>query len=690
MAFLETFIADVIFRLRTFTALNLVDLGLVTMLFFAILSFVRRSQAGVLLRGVLILIVLLLVTTLVLPLPTLTWIILGLMIALLIATPLTLQNELRRWLEQIGRNPVLSRLARRSTAEKVLIPIRRAVRDLAATHTGALIVLEGEDPLDEIIESGIAINGELTSELLLTLFFDKTPLHDGAVVLRGEQVVAAGCVLPLTQQEPEGAERRYGTRHRAALGLSEASDAFVVVVSEETGQIALAQRGELLRNVDEATLRQQVADFYVGVSRKRPFAKQQRTWQQRLLAFLKALFTNIFYAIFALIFALLAWAAVIERTNPTETRSFVVPLRVAELAEGMSLTAQPPATVTVAVKSTADLLQTLQAESFQATLSLAEAETGLQRLPVAVTTVTDQLQILSVTPAEIDVETAVIISRTLPLAANVLGADQTSLVYEIVGLPMVNPQEATVQGPAPLVAQVQQLQVAVSAANATATIRQAVAIEAVDGNGRLIEGLLIEPAQAQVTLQVRRRLDVREAGVRAVTTGTPAEGYWLSGLSVQPSSVLLQGDAEVLATMTSFVNTLPIDVSVAYGDVTVAIPLDLPPGIQSFDAQGNPLGQVTVLAQISAREGDLLLERPFTLVPASPEDGRVPEQDTITLLLRGPLPVLREIEINPDLVQVTLDLRQWPTGDDVEAIPAVAVPEDVSYQIIDGPILIQR
>ena len=154
--------------------------------------------------------------------------------------------------------------------------------------------------------------------------------------------------------------------------------------------------------------------------------------------------------------------------------------------------------------------------------------------------------------------------------------------------------------------------------------------------------------------------------------------------------MLLQGDAEVLATMTSFVNTLPIDVSVAYGDVTVAIPLDLPPGIQSFDAQGNSLGQVTVLAQISAREGDLLLERPFTLVPANAEDGRVPEQDTITLLLRGPLPVLREIEANPDLVQVTLDLRQVPQGDDVEVTPLVAVPADVSYQIINGAILIQR
>ena len=165
------------------------------------------------------------------------------------------QPELRRALERIGRVGSLAWLfspTDERTAEHVAAEIARAATVLAGQVHGALIVLERETGLEEIAESGVMLHADLSADLLVTIFMPKTALHDGAVIVRGEQIVAAGALLPLAETTVQ--VERLGTRHRAALGISEQTDAVVVVVSEESGQVSLVERSRIRRNLNEAQL----------------------------------------------------------------------------------------------------------------------------------------------------------------------------------------------------------------------------------------------------------------------------------------------------------------------------------------------------------------------------------------------------------------------------------------------------
>jgi diadenylate cyclase len=149
---------------------------------------------------------------------------------------------------------------RESGAQQVIHEVTQAVEALARERTGALIVLEGDTGLEEHIESGERIDADVSARLLTTLFFPGTPLHDGAVIVRGDRIIAAGCVLPLTQRDL--ADSSLGTRHRAAVGITEQNDAMAIVVSEETGIVSVARAGRIARRLDAQRLRTLLQAFY--------------------------------------------------------------------------------------------------------------------------------------------------------------------------------------------------------------------------------------------------------------------------------------------------------------------------------------------------------------------------------------------------------------------------------------------
>jgi diadenylate cyclase len=190
----------------------------------------------------------------------------------LFAIVVVFQPELRRALEQIGRVGSFNRLfvsGDVSGAERVAREISRAARLLAGAHHGALIVLERDTGLQDLAtESGVPVHADLRAELLVTIFYHGTALHDGAVIVSGERILAAGVLLPLSQNVLDS--ERYGTRHRAAIGISEQTDAIVVVVSEETGSISLVMRGRIERNLTEEQLRRRIFNLI------RPQAPRQR------------------------------------------------------------------------------------------------------------------------------------------------------------------------------------------------------------------------------------------------------------------------------------------------------------------------------------------------------------------------------------------------------------------------------
>lgn len=238
---------------------NLLDVALVSLIFFVLLRFFRGTQAVQLLRGILLITLLTAIISQSTNLIAFNWLLNRSMSVILLAIPIIFQPELRRALERVGRSaPWLGRRTDNAGTQRVISEIVKVVEQLAQRKHGALIVFEGDTGLAEVAVRGVSLNAEVTAELLATIFFPNTALHDGAVVIRGERIVAASCVLPLSDGD---LDNQLGTRHRAALGITEQSDALAIVVSEERGTVSAAQNGRILR-VESGTLRTVLSRFY--------------------------------------------------------------------------------------------------------------------------------------------------------------------------------------------------------------------------------------------------------------------------------------------------------------------------------------------------------------------------------------------------------------------------------------------
>ncbi len=261
------FLNNLFFIFERLDWLGVIDILLVTAIFFAVLYLVRGTQAMVLLRGIIfILVVIALVTSLV-NLPAFSWLVRNVLPVTVFAIPVIFAPEIRRALERIGRAGTFFRASDKKASEDVQQTIQAVVgaaARLSARQHGALIVLERFDPLDEYINTGAVIKSEVTAELLMQIFYPNTPLHDGAVIISNNKIVAAACVMPLSSSGilARSPERKMGLRHRAALGISEVSDAIAVVVSEETGTISIAHAGRIIRRLDGERLENILMAFY--------------------------------------------------------------------------------------------------------------------------------------------------------------------------------------------------------------------------------------------------------------------------------------------------------------------------------------------------------------------------------------------------------------------------------------------
>ncbi|MBX3054291.1 MAG: diadenylate cyclase CdaA [Caldilineaceae bacterium] len=240
---------------------NLLDVGLVTLFFFLLLRLFRGTQAVQLLRGLLVIGLVIIVITRTVELTAFSWLLSSSSVAILVAIPVIFQPELRRALERVGRGmPLLTRRADGAITQEVVSVIVRTCTQLADNRHGALIILEGTTGLGEYIDRGVSVDGDVTTEMLMTIFFPNTPLHDGAVIVRDSRIAAAACVLPLTSRDT--LDSQLGTRHRAAIGVTEQSDALSIVVSEETGAISVARNGRIVRRLDDNRLRRILTDFF--------------------------------------------------------------------------------------------------------------------------------------------------------------------------------------------------------------------------------------------------------------------------------------------------------------------------------------------------------------------------------------------------------------------------------------------
>lgn len=228
------------------------DILLVTLVIYSGFVLIRGTRAVQVLRGFVVLGLIIFFLSQFVELPAFDWMIGNILPVLLLAIPVIFQPELRRALERIGRTGYMYRWFRRQEVSPVVLAVKDACLRLSQRRHGALIVFERDTGLLEYIDTGILMNAEVSPELLLTIFNKNTELHDGAVIIRNDKLAAASCVMPLSTSSLS--DRQMGLRHRAALGISEVSDAVAVVVSEETGQVSIAHNGRIIRRQDPSRL----------------------------------------------------------------------------------------------------------------------------------------------------------------------------------------------------------------------------------------------------------------------------------------------------------------------------------------------------------------------------------------------------------------------------------------------------
>ena len=253
---------------------SLIDIGITALLIYWLFSLIRGTRAVSLVIGVTVLFAVYAAARF-LDLQLLTQILQTGAVVGLFALVVVFQPELRRALERIGRVGSFNWLfspAERRVVEHVADEVARAASLMSADGHGALIVLERDTGLEEVAETGVMLHADVSADLLRTIFAPRTPLHDGAVIIREEMILAAGSLLPLAEMTVH--TERFGTRHRAALGITEQTDAVVIVVSEENGQVSLVERARIVRNLNEAQLARAIRSLLAPTDGRGPFSRR--------------------------------------------------------------------------------------------------------------------------------------------------------------------------------------------------------------------------------------------------------------------------------------------------------------------------------------------------------------------------------------------------------------------------------
>lgn len=239
---------------------DIIDIIVVAFVIYELIMLTRQTRGSAVLKGLVLLLVIVGVSNL-LGLTALNWLLMNVLANGAVVLVILFQPELRKALEQMGRGTVLDKNREDKSEEaRVVDEVIKCLTNLSRRRVGALIVFEQKTGLQDVIETGISIDGQVSAALLENIFEPNTPLHDGAVVVRGTRVMAGACILTLT--EGAGISHELGTRHRAAIGISETTDAVVLIVSEETGIISIARAGKLTRHLDVKALRDVLGEMY--------------------------------------------------------------------------------------------------------------------------------------------------------------------------------------------------------------------------------------------------------------------------------------------------------------------------------------------------------------------------------------------------------------------------------------------
>ena len=569
-------------------ASDIVEIVIMSVAIYYVVLWFRKSRAWVLLKGIFVLVIFMLVASL-FHLTTLLWIFNKTLSAGIIALVIIFQPELRRALEELGRKNVIFKVLKfengnneSNFSDRSVEEITRATLEMAKAKTGALIVIRQQHDLGQFIETGIKIDGRISSQLLINIFEKNTPLHDGAVIIDENRVVAATCYLPLS--DSSSLSKDLGTRHRAGLGISEVSDCIVVIVSEETGSISIAKEGKLIRYADASILKNELIK-----AQDKEEVKPRRFLKGRGRNEKMSLTNNIGLKFLAVLIALVLWLAIVNVNDPEKTITVSnIPISVtnesAITSRDMVYNVKSEQYLNITVSGKRSIVSNLSAEDFRATASLKELS-KVNSIPVDVTTKNASLG-RKITIVKQSAQTILVDVE------NVEEKDFTDLVVEytgkvadgyVAGLSSMSTDEVTVKAPTSIIDKIKKVAVRCSLDGTNTNISKKCPVILYDKNGKEIKSDEIELSdkKIRVNVNVLRAKQVPISTINKDELGKPADGYVVDDVILSSDSITVYGSEESLDSIESLDIQDDIDVSDAKGDVTQNIDVTgkLPKGL---------------------------------------------------------------------------------------------------------------
>lgn len=676
---LQVFFFQIGYLFSHMDAGDYLDILLVTSLFFIAFQALYQTRALQLLRGVIIYAVFGVVLFLTLPQSTFKYLVLALLLMGAIALPWLFQDELRRALTSLGRFG--SRRVYSSSFDRFKEIIISVTQELVERGEGALIVLESRNPLDDVIQTGVPIQAQtVTSELLLSIFQDGSPLHDGAAVLSGDRLIAAGCILPVSTVE--AGSKRIGTRHRAALGLSIlVSDTLVIVVSEELRAISVAMNGRLYRNLSPERLNRwldRFQDHIAGDDRSR--------WDWIKGGGLRSSLINLGLALGLAVFT---WMAVSLNTNPPVNVEFEVDLKVLPPDPDLVVQSEIPTQVSASIWSTSDRIGKINPDDLEAELDLEGLASGSHPVPVSMLIDEERTQIVSIDPELVDVVLEPIITLQVTPEITLTGQDGLPFGYE-VGEVESPEKSVTVRGPQSELERLSQVKGQVDIQDRREDFRGQIKLIPLDADGKPLVGIMVEPENIPVTVPIEQTIKTRDIPVMAdVRAETLPEDYEISAIRLSNPSITLIGEDFALDEVGDFVFTAPISLTNAAGQVSYPdIPLLLPPGVTAVDENGANINTVEVEISVEPVSNYLPVSVTPSLRGLSEDLTAKVDPPQVSLLLIGPQFILDEITRDEGLLAVYLDVDGLGPG--IYKLPVLyEIPAGLTAQVFPSEVEVE-
>ena len=534
---------------------DILEIIIISVIVYQMLKWVQLTRAWTLFKGIIMLLLFALFAA-IFQLNTISWLLSNSLGVGITAAIIIFQPELRRALEQLGRKKIFSNLFSFSTGEydgrqsvlteKTINEIVRASYEMGAVKTGALMVIEQNVALGEYVRTGISIDGIVSSQLLINIFEHNTPLHDGAVIIRGNRIVSATCYLPLTDSMDIGKE--LGTRHRAAVGISEVSDSLTIIVSEETGAVSLAKDGNLYKHLKKEELLEKLKQLKIDEENNTDVFKKWRTCCE-----MKSQKNNMWMKILSVVIAVLIWLFVANTNDPVVTKRFYsIPVKVmnedALTKRGYAYEILDGEEVNITVKGKSSIVRSMGISDFQAIADFSKLS-KVDAVPIDVTAkkYSDQLDITLGTTNTMKIKKDEVVTISVPV--NVTAKGDPAEGYA-VGRVTSTPNLIKVSGPENLLSSAKEIRATVSVDGISHDVTATDKPVLYDEEGKKIISNQIEFDTASIGIYIEL-WKTKTVDVKLSYTGEPAKNYHLVSFDYEPKQITIAAPDDMLESLDS-------------------------------------------------------------------------------------------------------------------------------------------